>query len=106
VQRALDLYASVARQRRHRHRRARRVGFLEVLRHELVDLGKVREVGQEDGDLDYLRERATGSGDHGLDVLENAARFLFEIAFYHLHGGGIERDLPREVQRVARAHRL
>ena len=45
-------------------------------------------------------------GDHGLDVLEHAARFGLEVAFDHLHGRRIQRDLPGQVHRVADAHGL
>ena len=44
--------------------------------------------------------------DHRLDVLEYATRFGLEVAFDHLHGGGIQRDLARQVHRVADAHGL
>ena len=59
-------------------------GF-EVLAHDLVDLGEVAQVGEEDVQLDDVLERTASGFGHGLEVFEDLYGLCFE-AFNQFHG--------------------
>src|SRR4029077_20791630 len=106
VQDALDLDLRAARQLRDADRRACRVGFGAVERHDLVHLGEVRQIGEVDVHLDGLRERDAGGLRHRLEILEHAADLRLDVTAHQLHGGRVERYLPGQVHGVAGAYRL
>src|SRR3990167_8754238 len=77
----------------------------EVTAHDLIDLGEVAEVGEENVQFDDVFEAATGRFGHRLEVLEHLYGLGFK-AFDQLHGGGVEGDLPGHVDGVAGFDRL
>src|SRR5690606_39986087 len=58
---AIHFHLCTTRQGSHANRRTGRVGLLEVAPHDIIDLGKVRQVSEEDVQLDHILE-ATTSG--------------------------------------------
>jgi hypothetical protein len=86
--------------------RARGIGFGAVERHDLVHLGEVAEIGEEDGEFHRLRERRTSRLCHRLQVLEHPPHLRLEVSAHQLHRGGVERHLAGKVDGVASAHGL
>jgi len=86
-------------------RGARRIGLVEIARHHRVDRAEVGEVGQVDGELDRIGERAAGRLGDRLEVVEHAHGLRLE-ALHHLSGRGVEADLAGQVDRVANLDRL
>jgi hypothetical protein len=79
---------------------ARGIGSAELRGHGRVDRGKVREIGQEDGELDDLPEVAAGGARHCAHVAEDLLGLRGGVARAQFHGCRIERDLPRHVDQV------
>lgn len=82
-------------------------GFLDELRHDLVEDGEVGEVGQVGVEFDDVAQRAACGFGNGLQVFKDLAGFGAEVAVAdNGHGSGIERDLTAHVNGVARAYGL
>lgn len=79
--------------------------MLEIAAHDFVDLGEMREVGEEDIQLDDVLERATGCFGHGLQVFEYLYGLCFE-ALHQFHGLRVQWDLPGHVHGIAGLDRL
>src|SRR5450830_1199338 len=84
---------------------AGRVWLLEVLAHDLVDLGEVAQVGEEDVQLDDVLERTASRFGHGLQVFEDLYGLGFE-AVHQFHGFRVEGNLAGHVDGVASLDRL
>src|SRR5690606_16825395 len=84
---------------------AGRVGLLEVTTHDLVDLGEVVQVGQEDVQLDDVLQLAAGGFGHQCQVVEYPADLGFE-ALDHFHGLRVQRDLSGQIHGIADLDRL
>src|SRR5450830_1726803 len=82
-----------------------RVRLLEVLAHDLVDLGEVAQVGEEDVQLDDVLERTAGGFGHGLQVFEDLYGLGFE-AFHQFHGFRVQGNLAGHVDGVPGLDRL
>src|SRR5690606_34161381 len=75
------------------------IGLFEVASHDLVDLGEVVQVGEEDVQLDDVLQLATSGFGHQGQIVEHAAYLGFK-ALDHFHGLGIQRDLAGQVHSV------
>ncbi len=99
----LDERAS--RQRGDADRGAGGIRLREIRGHDLVHLGKMREIGEIHVQLDRIGERpACGLGDRP-QVREHAMDLRLD-AFDQLAAPGIQPDLSGQIDRVSRAHGL
>ena len=101
----VGLDIGVAWQCCHAHCSTRRVGFAEIFRHDLVDLGKVTQVSQKHIELDHISQTAARSFGHRLEVLEYTMNLRLS-ACNHLHGSWVEPDLAGQINGIAHFHRL
>ena len=102
---SVNFHERAARQRRDADCGARRVGFVHVLRHDLVDPREVRKVDEVDGHAHgVIKAHAGGVSDSG-EVTEDAVRLRLDT-LCHLHGCGIEPNLAGKIDRVGGAHGL
>ncbi len=59
------------------------------------------EIGQEDIQFDDIPKAASGGLGHGFEVVEHAADLHVHAAFDQRHGGGVQRNLAGQINRVA-----
>src|SRR6185437_3242502 len=83
-----------------------RVRRLEVLGHDCIDRGEIRQVGDVDAHAHDLRQRTAGGLRHCREVVEHPPRLHADVAVDQAAGGRIQRNLAREIHRVAGAHGL
>ncbi len=67
---------------------------------------KVAEIGEIDAELDDVCQRAAGRLGDGPEVFEDPLDLPLDRPVHQLHGGGIQRDLAREVDGLAGLNRL
>ena len=79
--------------------------MFEVSAHDLVDLGEVAQVSQEDVQLDDILERTACCFGHRLQVFKHLDGLGFE-AFNQFHGFWVQRDLTGHVDGIASFDRL
>ena len=84
---------------------AGRIGLFEVGAHDLVDLGEVAQVSQEDVQLDDVLERTACGFSDRLQVFENLDGLGFK-ALNQFHGFWVQRDLTGHVDSIASFDRL
>src|SRR5690606_902284 len=85
-----------ARQGRHADGCARRVRLLEIFAHDLVDLGEVAQISQENVEFDDVLERAARGFGNRRRVFEPLTDLAFD-AFDQLHAFRLQRDVPGRV---------
>ena len=78
---------------------------MHVLGHDLVHPREVREIGEVHRHAHRVVEAQAGGGGERREVAEHPVRLGLD-PLGHLHAVGVQADLPREVYRAARAHRL
>src|SRR5690606_4634303 len=66
-----------------------------------VHFGEVAQIDQKDIQLHHVLEGTTGGFCHRFEILEHAHDVGFDIAFHHVHGGGVQRNLAGQINRVA-----
>ena len=84
---------------------AGRVRLFEVCAHDLVDLGEMAQVSQEDVQLDDVLERTTSGFSYRLQVFEYLNGLGFKT-FNQFHGFWVQRDLTGHVDSIASFDRL
>ena len=80
-------------QRADLHRAARGTIALKIFGVHGVHRGERAHVGEENGGLDHVAERAARTGENGLEVSERLLGLLLHAAGDERAGRGIERDL-------------
>ena len=93
-------------ERRDLDERRRRPRLAEDLLPHRVDERPVVDVGQEDGHLDDVRERAPAGGEHGAHVLEHAARLRHDVVAADELAPLVDGDDARDEQEAARLDRV
>src|SRR5690606_4916963 len=93
---AIHFYRHALGQGGHADGGAGGVGLLEVAAHDLVDLGKVVQVGEEDVQLDDVLQLAARGFGHQRQVVEYPAYLGFK-AFDHFHGRRVQWNLAGQV---------
>ena len=73
---------------------------------DFVECGEVRDVREEAGGLDGVREVGTGSTEDGGEVLADLLCLSCHVRRRDLADGGVDTDLSRGVDERADAHRL
>ena len=64
-----------------------------MLRHDLVHLREVPEIGQVDGELGNVGEGCAGGAYHRAEVFEDLLDLRVDVVRYELHRRRVERDL-------------
>ena len=88
-----DLDQRALGQRTDLHRAARGAIALKIFGVHGVHRGERTHVGEENGGLDHIAERAARAGENGLEVSERLLGLLLYAARDERAGRGIERDL-------------
>ena len=102
----VHFHLRAARQGGHLDGGTRRIRRREILGHHRVDGGEIAEIDQIDADAHHIVERTAGGAADRLQVVEHAPRLRGDVAFDQLAAGGIERNLPGQINAAAAAHGL
>ena len=93
-------------ERRYADSGTRRVGFIEVLRHDFIDDWKVAEINEEDVQLDHVGQATARGAGYCLQVVKYTRDFCLDTTLNHFHARRIERNLARNIYRIIYLHGL